>query len=337
MDDLLRGPLGAERDRPAPDLTPRPRRGRAAALCACALGLALVAPGCGGDDEPQGTFASDTRAESRVLTWALPRLAGSFDPLAATSREAQLITRQVHEPLIATIRAPFGTGRSEPGLALSARGSVGDTVWTLALRRGVRFADGTPFDATAALANARRWLSDPRGAALLGDVTAVDAPRPGEIRFVTASPAPGFPRRLASPRLGVVSPEALDPITGEGAAFEAGAEETGTGPFDPAGTSDTSLELGRNSDWWGARLGLGPGLDGVVLVRAERKAGRLALLEVGQAQVATLGPAGLREAVSSPLVTRIGPREAAERSVRGLSTDGGTPQLSGVWLTTLGG
>jgi len=67
------------------------------------------------------------------------------------------------------------------------------------LRDGVRFTNGTPFNAAAVLANARRWQSEPEGRALLLGLFAVDAPRPDVVRFLFNRPAPDVARELSHP------------------------------------------------------------------------------------------------------------------------------------------
>ena len=177
---------------------------RAATLAV--LAVATMA-GCGGGD------GTGTQSPSRLpaaggggtLTYALPSLPRTFDPLAAKDRAAETITRQIYEPLVAQLTGPYGQTATQPGLAVGVRPSANRSIWTLDLRPGARFQDGTPFNAAAVLANSRRWQSDPRGRALLPHLFAVDAPTPDEVRFQLDKPIRNLPQRLASPRLGIVS------------------------------------------------------------------------------------------------------------------------------------
>src|SRR5262249_39128258 len=159
---------------------------------------------------------------------------------------------------------------TQPGLVLSARPSADRTIWRLDLRSGVHFQDGSPFNAAAVLANSRRWQSDPRGRALLPHLFAVDAPTPQEVRFLLDQPVRDLPRRLASPQLGIVSPRALEPQSGEGARFLPDVKNSGTGAFQLGAGGPAKLELSRFSDWWGSPMGLGPALDGVTFLAAPR-------------------------------------------------------------------
>ena len=310
-------------------------------LATLLLALAVLAGCGGGDDEDTRSSGLPPAGGGGTLTYALPGLPAELDPLAANGTSAQTVVRQVYEPLVETLSGPYGQARAQRGLALSVRPSRDRTTWTLTLRPGVRFQDGTPFNAAAVLANSRRWQTESAGRALLPHLFAVDAPRPDEVRFLLDQPVGDLAARLADPRLGIVSPKALDPQSGEGARFVAGAAGSGTGAFQPGQRSPGRLELARFAGWWGSPVGLGPALDGVTFLVAGQPSQRLRLLSDGDAQVADqLGPAALRAAERDPLlVTFGGPAEglALEGSVRGIDDAGVAPALSGVWLTRLTG
>jgi len=317
---------------------------RRAAKVGTVVVLALVAlAGCG-DGDGSGTQNSARLSPAGgggSVTWALPSLPAELDPLDAKGRIAQTVTRQVYEPLIEQVTAPYARGATQPGLALIARPSPNRTTWTLTLRLGVRFQDGTPFNAAAVLANSRRWQSDPRGRALLPQLFAVDAPRPDEVRFLLDRPVRDLPRSLASPRLGIVSPRALEPQSGQRARFLPHAAGSGTGAFQPGAGGPARLELTRFAGWWGSRIGLGPALDGVTFLRAHLPDQRYRLLAGGTAQVADpLDASGLRAAEADPLLRTIGGPLSGigtEGSVRGISSARLVPVLTGVWLTRLSG
>jgi peptide/nickel transport system substrate-binding protein len=311
----------------------------AATLAICAL-LALA--GCGGGDGDGGRIGSGLppAGGGGELAYALPTLPSTLDPLAARDRAAMTVVRQLYEPLIERLAGPYGQTSPRAGLALSARPSRDRTTWTVTLRSGVRFQDGTPFNAAAVLANSRRWQTHPAGQKLLPHLFAVDAPRPDEIRFLLDQPVPDLVSRLADPRLGIVSPRALDPEGGRGARFLDRAAGSGSGPFQAGPRGSGQLMLSRFARWWGSPLGLGPALDGVTFLATPKPAQRLRLLEDGSAKVADpLGRAGLQAAEADPLLATVGGPLTGfgmEGSVRGIDSVG-VPVLSGVWLTDLRG
>lgn len=307
-----------------------------------ALLAALALAACGGEDN-EGTpalSAGEPLGEGGTLVWTVADEVDGIDPLAAQTRAAQLVTRQIHEPLVASLVGPFGDTRRVPGLARRVRGSGDDTIWTLTLRRGVRFQDGEPFNADVVVANAERWQSTPEGQALLPDVVDVFAPRFDEVRFLLAAPDPGFGRRLAAPRLGIVSPRALETLDGAGPAFR--AFNTGTGPFALRERSPVRQLLARNTDWWGTTsdVDLGPALEQIEFRAEPSSALRLALLDAGDAQVADeLFATQAQQARADPLLYALPGAEGTwlglSRSVRGIDSAREVPSLSSAWLTNV--
>ncbi len=284
--------------------------------------------GCGGDGETASTggpAALSRAGGGGALVYALPALPNDLDPLAAASPEAQLITRQVNEPLVSSLNGPYEDSSRRPGLTQSIEPSPDQTIWTLRLRDDVRFTNGTPFNASAVLANARRWQSSPEGGALLPSLFAVDAPRPDIVRFLFNGATADVPRRLSDPRLGIVAPESLK---GSGGSV-------GTGPFKPSSDVAGELILARNPAWWGTPLGLGPALDSLEFRGVSGAGERVALLRQGDVQVAgSLPPASLASIASDPLLGTVPGGAGLQRSVRGI--DSAAPiSFSGVWLTTI--
>ena len=314
-------------------------------LAATLISLAALSAlaGCGGSGSGGARVSTSLppAGGGGTLTYAVPALPSTLDPLAAQTRPELTVTRQVYEPLIERLTGPYDQATPQAGLALEARPSRDRTTWTVTLRPNVRFQDGTPFNAAAVLANSRRWQTDPAGQRLLPHLFAVDAPRPDEVRFLLDKPVPGLVGRLSSPRLGIVSPSALDPQSGQKADFVADASGSGTGAFEPGPSGPGRQTLARFAGWWGSPMGLGPALDGVTFVLAPQPSQRLRLLQDGAAQVADpLGPAGLHAAGSDPLLDTVGGPVSGiglEGSVRGIDSARAIPVLSSVWLTRLTG
>ena len=309
-----------------------------AAVAATGLALALLAAGCGGDGSGGATPSGLAQAGSGgTLTWALAGRPRELDPLLATSRPDQLVVRQVYEPLVEQLAGPFGDVRVRPGLATPATGD--ETVWRLRLRGGVRFQDGALLDGSAVLANVRRWLSTPEGRGLLPDLVTADAPQPDLVRFFLSRRDPNFSADLSSPRLGIVSPQALHPRSGERARLRRD-ERAGTGAFEIRESSPDEVVVARNVDWWGTPRGLGPALDQVIFDTLPAPGERYRLLRAGDVEAADeLPPEQLDHLRHDPLLTSLpGPGDTVlglERSVRGIESGREIPVLSGVWLTTL--
>ncbi|MGH7005042.1 MAG: ABC transporter substrate-binding protein, partial [Alphaproteobacteria bacterium] len=86
---------------------------------------------------------ASAQARSNVLNWGFVSEIETLDPYGTAKRTAQLVIRHVLEHL--AVRDPL-SGVAKPGLATAWRW-VDETTLEFALRRGVTFHDGQPFDA----------------------------------------------------------------------------------------------------------------------------------------------------------------------------------------------
>jgi peptide/nickel transport system substrate-binding protein len=308
------------------------------ALGATAL-VALAIAGCGGSDSADGG-AAISGGQGGTLRWALADSPRELDPLYASTESEKLVSRQIHEPLVEELGGPFDDPRRLPGVALSARPSSDDRDWVLRLRPGIRFQDGTPVDAQAVVANAQRWQALSSRSRLPPEPELfVFSPRPDQVAFKLAVPDPRFDRRLASPRLGLVSPPVLREA-GLSPLSPGQASESGTGPFELRERSRDELLLARNSDWWGTDRGLGPAIDQLELPVITDPEERLSELRGGGVDVsAELRSTEARELRDDPLLTAFpdgyGTATGIERSVRGIPPGIPAPSLNEVWLTRI--
>ncbi len=162
------------------------------------------------------------------------------------------------------------------------------------LRRGVKFHDGTRFDAAALKANFDR-LSNPAHALTsrnsLGPFTGSEVISEYELRVTFSEPYAPFLRNLSMTKLGIVSPAA---VAKHGAVFA--QNPVGTGPFRFAGlTSGTEIRLVRNPEYAWAPEGAshaGPAyLDQLTFKNVPEESTRVAVLQSGQVHAADLIPA----------------------------------------------
>jgi peptide/nickel transport system substrate-binding protein len=335
VDGPVRDPVRTEHHRPAQDLTQSRNRLVAAAA---ALASIVVAAGCG-SESAESVAPGAQPSPSGTLGIAAPEPPGTLDPLLATTAADRLVVAQIYEPLTRKVSAPYGQGGNVRGLALWARPGGGEQTWRIRLRQGVRFSDGARLNAAAALANAMRWRTTEEGQALLPGLVAADAPRPDLVRLIFDRPDPDLRRQLASTELGLVSPRALrSPSASTRLARGLAA---GTGPFELHRRDAREVLLARNTDWWGTRHELGPGVEILDLRFLAPASRRLALLRRDRVQIAEgLGGDELAALRRDPLLTEQpgpgGSRVGVSRSVRGFSAAQGTPMLSRAWLTTVG-
>ncbi|MFL1463660.1 ABC transporter substrate-binding protein [Roseococcus sp. DSY-14] len=176
-----------------------------------------------------------------------------------------------------------------PGLAESWRQDPADPQsWIFTLREGVRFHDGTPFDADAVIWNLERYFNnqapqfEAQGAGIsrarvpiLESYRKVDA---RTVAFRTSRVASYFPYMVVY--LLFTSPQSFE-AAGRDWARAAALPAAGTGPFRLSRfVPRQSAELSRNAEYWDrARV---PLLDRVVLLPMPEATTRLAALRSGQ-------------------------------------------------------
>ena len=163
------------------------------------------------------------------------------------------MTRQVFETLFEHDRV-FAV---VPRLAAGAERSADGRTWTLTLREGIRFHDGTPFDAKAVVFNFERGRDLDRYRELLAPggtslVTAVAAPDQRTVVFTLRSAFGPFLATLALPTFAMVSPRSLteDPA---GWMLPGSRAAAGTGPFElrpGAWQRGRQISLERSATHW---------------------------------------------------------------------------------------
>ena len=177
----------------------------------------------------------------------------SLDPQVVTSLNDFRILVNVYEGLVR-----FREGTLEPEPALSHRWEIdqGGRIYTFHLRRGVRFHDGTAFDAQAVKFNFERMLNEDHPFHHTGpfplsfffdSVEAVEVIDRHTVRLRLAEPFAPLLSNLAYPTGLMVSPAA---VQRHGADY--GRRPAGTGPFrfvqwEPR----RRVILERSPDYWG--------------------------------------------------------------------------------------
>jgi peptide/nickel transport system substrate-binding protein len=214
---------------------------RRCALSLCAL-LAVAA--CTGEPgrRPAGVLVIGQTAEPK-----------SLDPHVATSLNDFRILVNLYEGLVR-----FRAGTLEPEPALAQRWEIGDDGrrYRFHLREGVRFHDGSRFDAEAAAFNFRRMLEEdhpfhhtgPFPLAFFFDkIDAVRVIDRHTLDIRLSEPFAPLLANLAYPTGLMVSPAAVRRF-----GRDYGRNPAGTGPFRFAGWEPRRrVVLGRNPDYWG--------------------------------------------------------------------------------------
>ncbi len=125
--------------------------GRRTALGVTALAVALLAAGAGVAAHSVGGKA----AASNTLVFGTAADPTYLDGALVSDGESIRVLNQIIETLVSL---KPGTTDVVPDLATSWK-SVGGKIWTFNLRHGVKFTDGTPFNAAAVCYNFNRWYN----------------------------------------------------------------------------------------------------------------------------------------------------------------------------------
>lgn len=212
-----------------------PARRRAATLAA-ALTLA-VAPAAA--------------QQPRTLTIGAQTPPSSLDPHYHNTTQNNAALGQVYERLFEL--TPRGT--YEPRLAESLR-AIDANTWEVTLRQGVRFHDGTPFEAEDIAWTYARIPQVANSPALftvaVRSITAVEVKDPRTVILRTRDPNPMLPFDLASP---VILSRRVHGANGPAPAsseFNSGRLAIGTGPHRLVSFAHGDrMELARNEQYWG--------------------------------------------------------------------------------------
>jgi ABC-type transport system substrate-binding protein len=196
------------------------------------------------------------------------------------------------------------TGAVGPALAEKTDISADGLTWTLTLRSGVKFHDGSDFDAAAVKTNLDIRKTHPTFGlkAQLGPVTEVAVIDPRTVQLHLSTPAASLQVILSSPAFAMQSPAQMAKYP-QAADYRANA--SGTGPFKlTALTPESQATVVRNDAYWGPK----PYLDSIVwkviadpqAVVSALEAGDAQAISVPSAEVQRLSDAGKVNVVSRP-------------------------------------
>lgn len=193
--------------------------------------------------------ASSPGTRRDAIVFGTPIDAQTLDPTESSTSESDALVLQLYEGLLAFDQDMHIVG------GLAERWSVASDLvtWTFHLRKGVRFHDGAPLDASAVKFSLERAL-DPIAAhrvrPMLDTIARIEAVDEHTIRITTTFPFSALEPTLANFMAGIVSP-AISARYGK--QFGRSAEATsGTGPYKVASwKKDEELVLERNPYYWG--------------------------------------------------------------------------------------
>ncbi|NOU57734.1 ABC transporter substrate-binding protein [Brevibacillus borstelensis] len=274
------------------------KKGLTAAMTSL-LALSMVLAGCSssqpaqqpsdqGQAQQQTPPAEPAKNEPKQLIIGRGADTKSLDPIRETDGETFRVTENIYETLVSY----EDTNTTViPGLAESWEISEDGLTYTFKLRQGVKFHDGTDFNAEAVKFNFDRWMDksnkyhNPEGFPYYNDmfggykgdpdhvikeIKVVDA---HTIQFVLNRTQAPFLANLGMSPFAIASPKAIE-------GGKLGDEPVGTGPFKFAGWKRNDIiTLEKNPDYWNKGY---PKLDKVIFKVIPENTARLTALTSGE-------------------------------------------------------
>src|SRR5215471_7081416 len=247
-------------------------------------GLALAACGTGGGQQQQSASGPKHGDTLRVAIGIDP---DTLDPAAQTTTTASQIVDMMAETLV-TID---GKGALKPLLATKWEPSADALSWTFTLRTGVKFSDGTPFNAQAVKFSIDRLLSPTTFKAqpgILGGkngIKSVDVIDDTHVKFTLGSKLAPFASALTQTNSAIISPASVNQAPNKPEVI---TQPVGTGPYKfKERVASDHITLAMNKDYWGTKANY----DTQILKVVPEGASREALIKSGGADIIALPPA----------------------------------------------
>ncbi|WP_024553151.1 glutathione ABC transporter substrate-binding protein GsiB [Franconibacter helveticus 513] len=202
----------------------------------------------------------------------------TLDPYDANDTLSQAVAKSFYQGL-------FGLDKDmklQNVLAESYTVSDDGLIYTIKLRSGVKFQDGTAFDAAAVKANLDR-ASNPDNRLkrynLYKNIASTEAVDPATVKITLKQPFSAFINILAHPATAMISPAALQKY-----GKEIGFHPVGTGPYELVTWNQTDfVKVKKFAGYWQQGL---PKLDTITWRPVVDNNTRAAMLQTGEAQFA---------------------------------------------------
>ncbi len=266
------------------------RRGRSVSVVVIALGLLAAACGDdGGGSSATETTVAGTGTATTVagkptpggeLRYLLPIESPSMDPCAWAFTGQGTNANRAIPVYDSLIRLNNATGEYSYQIAESLKPSADFKVWTLKIRAGVVFSDGTPYDAAAVKYNWERLADPALKCTMAGQVSGIASMTVVDAQTLDVNLKEGSSsfNDIVSSRIGVIgSPTAMK---ASGADF--GSKPVGAGAFIvESWVKDDKMVLVKNPKYYLASKGL-PYLDKITIRPLLDENQRRASLEKGE-------------------------------------------------------
>jgi peptide/nickel transport system substrate-binding protein len=249
------------------------RHRRSIALTALALGVATLGSACG--------VSSGSPQSSDAVRIVLPEEPPTLEPCDSSNTGTGVVVRSnITQPLI---ELNLANGKMSPLLATAWK-QTSPTSWTFTMRKGVKFSDGSSFDAQDAAAAINRTVNDTKlgcfvdGYVFGDEKVQTKVVDPTTLTVSTVKPDPILPLRLSFVEITPSSTSDTKKVR----------EPVGTGPYVvKSWDAGQQLTLTANPKYWGPK----PAYTEADYVWRSEGTVRAAMVNNGEADIATMiGP-----------------------------------------------
>lgn len=246
------------------------------------VAVGLFAAACGGNSNG-GSSASGAK-HGGTLTAAIGIDPDTLDPAAQTTTTSEQVVDMMAETLVGLDK----DGKVVPLLATSWTAASDGMSYTFTLRSGVKFSDGTDFNAQAVKTSLDRlnspdtFKAQPGVLKAIGSVDAVDATH---VKITMKSQLAAFVQAMTQTTAAIISPASLNVAPNTPKQVQ---QPVGTGPYKfKERVNGDHITMVRNDSYWGTK----PSYDSQVYKIVPDATSREALVKAGQADVIMLPPA----------------------------------------------
>ncbi|BBI35971.1 ABC transporter substrate-binding protein [Cohnella abietis] len=264
------------------------------------IALAIIISGCSGANKNASESSNPSESVnpsspaasqgSKTLIFGRSSDSVGLDLSTTTDGESYRVAVNILETLV--VYDP-NNKKISPKLAESWIISEDGLTYTFKLREGVKFQDGTDFNAEAVAFNFKRWMDKsnplhneegfPYYESIFGGysgdanhvIAGVSVVDPYSVEFKLTKPISSFLSNLAIPNFGIASPDALN-----NTSSNFNKNPVGTGPFKVVDwKANDTITLEKNASYWQQGL---PKLDKLVFKVVPDQNARLTALQTGE-------------------------------------------------------
>jgi peptide/nickel transport system substrate-binding protein len=264
--------------------------------------LAIAATACGSSKSSSGgtTPTTGARTSQTLAATTPPKSGGSitvgleaeqsgFNPISSSTRWDISGTEEglaLYDPMVAFDE----NGNWKPYLAKSFVPNSSYTQWTVTMRSGVLFQDGTPLTADTVVEAYKAFIGGALTGPVFSDVASVQSTGPLTLTFDMKSPWVSFPAQLTS-QVGMIPAPSTMVVGTDGkvsAAPGSDAHPVGSGPFKyKSWVPNSQFDMVKNPSYWrkdtnGVQL---PYLDAITFKPITDHGSRDSAMEAGDIQV----------------------------------------------------